>query len=108
MKMSNQRFAEYQSEIIKLQKKDKLTTQRIEKEFLGLDSISSKQERGARERLLKKETFDIELDKENSFVTSRGIENIFTGNNELHWEQYEIFEIFYNNIFDFTIKIENY
>lgn len=39
-KMSDQRFAEYQSEIVKLQKKDKLITQRIEDQFKELDNLA--------------------------------------------------------------------
>lgn len=39
-KMSDQRFAQYQSEIVKLQKKDKLITQRIEDQFKELDNLA--------------------------------------------------------------------
>ena len=41
-------------------------------------------------------------------VYSRGKENIFSGDNENAWEDYEVAEIFHNNIMKFDIQIENY
>jgi hypothetical protein len=41
-------------------------------------------------------------------VREKGKENIFSGDNADTWEDYEVFEIFFNNIFKFSIKIEEY
>ena len=41
-------------------------------------------------------------------VREKGKENIFSGDNADNWEDYEVFEIFFNNIFKFNIKIEEY
>ena len=41
-------------------------------------------------------------------VVELGEQNIFQGDNREHWEDYEVFEIFYKHILEFGIKIENY
>ncbi|QDP49463.1 MAG: hypothetical protein Unbinned2716contig1000_44 [Prokaryotic dsDNA virus sp.] len=43
-----------------------------------------------------------------TFVTSLGSQNIFTGDNYLYWEDHEVFEVFYNHLMDFYIKIKEY
>tara|TARA_R100001132_G_C3256063_1_gene81617 strand:+ start:262 stop:693 length:432 start_codon:yes stop_codon:yes gene_type:complete len=43
-----------------------------------------------------------------TMVTSRGTENIFSGENADFWDGSDVFEIFYNNIMKFEIEINNY
>ena len=43
-----------------------------------------------------------------TFVRSIGEQNVFTGDNRDNWEDSEIFEVFYNNILKFNIKIKEY
>ena len=58
------------------------------------------------------ECFEKEMYQNKGFdprdVYSSGKENIFSAENVDSWEDFEIFEIFYNNIMKFNIKITDY
>lgn len=41
-------------------------------------------------------------------VREVGMENIFTGENYESWEDYQVFEIFYKHILEFSIQIKDY
>ena len=43
-----------------------------------------------------------------TMINSRGMENIFSGENVDFWDGSDVFEIFYNNIMKFEIEINNY
>ena len=79
--------------------------------FVHLNMYNDKREKCYRLSLYG-EYFEKEMYQNKGFdprdVYSDGKENIFSGENVDCWEDYEIFEIFHNNIMKFSIKITDY